>query len=89
MGGGGGGARGGNCPTGPVEPDKSSLRMDIVFFRLSYFDCCLLFVVPFQIFIVFTYEFTFPSELYWIILKKGLDKGYFDRTYGTFLLWLC
>ena len=32
---------------------------------------------------------TFPSELYWIILKKGLDKGYFDGTYGTFLLWLC
>ena len=29
--GGGGGGRGGNCPTGPVEPDKSSLWMDIEF----------------------------------------------------------
>ena len=21
--------------------------------------------------------------------EMGLDKGYFDRIYGTFLLWLC
>ena len=21
--------------------------------------------------------------------ETGLDKGYFDRIYGTFLLWLC
>ena len=21
--------------------------------------------------------------------ELGLDKGYFDRIYGTFLLWLC
>ena len=57
------------------------------YFDLSNFYC-------FYVWISVTYRApkftaTFPSELYWIIMKEGLDKRYFDRTYGTFLLWLC
>ena len=58
----------------------------------SYFDLPKFYC--FYVWISVTYRApkftaTFPSELYCIILKKGLDNGYFDRIYGTFLLWLC